>query len=94
LTEVIEDAQVQVRNLQNTCPHETSVYSARGSTGNWDWDDSYWYEHHCYDCGKRWTTEQKPEFRSRLEVKTVDYSASPREIELLIELEAERRIRK
>lgn len=49
--------------LMEECPHVNSTYEARGSSGNWDRDDNYWYNWECADCGKHWTTEQGMEAR-------------------------------
>lgn len=44
--------------LEEACPHYNSWYENKGNTGGWDYDDSYWREYECMDCGKRWHTEQ------------------------------------
>lgn len=79
-----------IASIQDVCPHAISVYSAHGSTGNWDRDDSFWYNHYCYDCRKRWTTDQKYENKSALKVDTIDYDKKPEIIELELKIEAMR----
>jgi len=45
----------------NDCPHPNLTYTAKGSTGNWDRENTYWYEWCCDCCGKRWITNQDEE---------------------------------
>lgn len=94
LLSIVRNAEETIRQLQEKCQHATSVYSMHGSTGHWDRDDSYWYQHYCYDCTKRWTTEQKTSLQSTLRVEEIDYAASAREIELQIELASAREARR
>lgn len=54
----IELAEKALEKIQKSCPHYDSVYRNKGSTGNWDRDDSFWREYECFDCGKKWTTDQ------------------------------------
>lgn len=54
----IEKAYSKLHELQESCPHYDSVYKNRGSTGSWDRDDSFWREYECFDCGKKWQTDQ------------------------------------
>jgi len=89
ITSEIKDLQDCLKDIQDSCPHVTSVYSAHGSMRNWDLDDpAYWYDHYCYDCGKRWTSPQGREHKSTLKVEQIDYKASAERIELLIKLES------
>ena len=73
--------------LQANCPHNTSVYQACGSTGNWDREVSYWYDMLCYDCGKRWSHDQDRQPSAVLAVKKIIYEESPEVIEAQIHLE-------
>jgi hypothetical protein len=50
----------QLSSLQESCPHPDVMKLPKADTGNWDrGQDSYWYECSCFDCGKRWTEDQK-----------------------------------
>lgn len=50
-----------------TCPHYHSWYKNCGSSsGSWDqYDEHYWSEYHCEDCGHRWNTDQSYENRAK-----------------------------
>jgi len=49
----------QIDKVQEECVHTTVNAVYKGDSGNWDpGDDSYWIEHTCQDCGKRWTAPQ------------------------------------
>ena len=87
LDERRERLRLDTQALQKECPHETSVYSAHGSTGNCDRDDSYWFCFYCYDCQKRWTTDQSVRPVGPLKVKEIDYAAKPEIIELQMKIE-------
>jgi hypothetical protein len=55
----IKSAQDELDNLQkNICPHHHLTYEPRGDSGNWDGREDYWYEWRCYDCERRWQTDQ------------------------------------
>lgn len=54
----IEVRQAQKNFIQNICTHPNVVSVDKGNTGNWDRQDTYWQEHNCPDCEKRWTTPQ------------------------------------
>lgn len=59
LNRQIENARLKLDELQAACPHVNATHTNRANTGNYDpHSDSYWTEHHCYDCGRRWTTDQ------------------------------------
>jgi len=77
----------EIEIIQKNCPHHTSVYSAHGSTGNWDRDDSYWFLFYCYDCQKRWSTDQSVGPKGSMKVKEIDYGEKPEVIELKIRIE-------
>lgn len=47
-----------IKKLQERCKHPKAEKTPKGSTGNWDRDDSYWYVCHCPRCNKRWTEPQ------------------------------------
>lgn len=78
----------EIENLQKECQHEVSVFSAHGSSGHWDRDDSYWYEHYCYDCKKRWTTDQGRGNEGKMKVDSIDYKKSPQVVELELKIKA------
>lgn len=90
LTDQVGRIQDTIKKIQEECPHETSVYSPQGSSGNWDRDDSYWYNHYCYDCRKRWTTEQGRGNESNMKVCEIDYNKKPEIIELELKIESMR----
>ena len=50
----------KLASLQNEeCPHIQFENKAGSDTGNWcKQDDSYWYDYHCFDCGKMWRVPQ------------------------------------
>ena len=48
----------EIKEIQDSCPHINLKYTRGGSSGNWDREDSYWFNFKCNDCGKKWTTEQ------------------------------------
>lgn len=88
LSTQVADINEEIGFIQDECPHETSVYSAHGSTGNWDRDDSFWYDHYCYDCRKRWTTDQARGNESALKVERICYNKKPEIVELEIKIES------
>lgn len=48
------------RDLQAACSHVNVSKKHCADTGNWDsYDDSYWIEYRCPDCGKFWSEDQK-----------------------------------
>lgn len=48
------------RDLQAACSHVNVSKKYCADTGNWDrYDDSYWIEYRCPDCGKFWSVDQK-----------------------------------
>ncbi len=58
---IIEETKEKIVKSQTECSHPLVMRETenRGSTGNWDRnDDSYWTNHECTLCGKRWTTDQ------------------------------------
>ena len=77
----------EIKAVQENCPHKTSVYSAHGSTDNWDRDDSYWFMFYCYDCGKRWSTDQSVRPKGPMKVDKIDYDEQPEVIELKMRIE-------
>lgn len=54
----IDEYELKLAELQNSCPHHNLEYKNRGNSGSWDRDDSYWTEWFCPDCDKHWTTDQ------------------------------------
>ena len=54
----IESARAKLEAVQEICPHVNALHKNRADTGNYDGVDTYWTEHHCYDCDRRWTTDQ------------------------------------
>ncbi len=51
----------RIRLIQSQCSHPLVVRKTqnKSDTGNWDrGQDSYWTEHECGLCKKRWTTTQ------------------------------------
>jgi hypothetical protein len=46
--------------LQSQCEHKGDLtYQYQGGGSGWDKSsDDYWMDWHCYECGKRWTTDQ------------------------------------
>jgi hypothetical protein len=88
ITATIAGLYKELGQLQETCTHETSAYSPKGSSGGWDRDSYYWYECHCYDCRKSWTVDQSVgKAPCKLKVERVDYLANPEKIALLIKVE-------
>ena len=51
--------------LEEECPHYNSWYENKGNSGGWDYEDSYWRDYECEDCGKRWTTDQDYETKKK-----------------------------
>ncbi|AMQ66075.1 hypothetical protein AAY80_151 [Stenotrophomonas phage vB_SmaS-DLP_6] len=50
--------------IQDTCSHPplARTYKYGSNTGNYDpHADSYWIDHACTLCGRRWTTDQARE---------------------------------
>ena len=45
--------------LQDKCIHYNLRYRHDGSSGGYDYKDSYWSDWYCPDCKKRWTTDQE-----------------------------------
>lgn len=86
LSDQIKRIQNTILKIQDDCLHELSVYSMHGNTGNWDRDDSFWYEHYCYDCRKRWTTDQSWGNESTLKVDKIDYEKKPEIVELELKI--------
>jgi len=82
-----DDIASKIKSIQEQCPHKTSVYSAHGSTGNWDKDDYYWYSFYCYDCQKQWSHEQSEGRGKSLRVDKINYDEKPEIIELKIKIE-------
>jgi hypothetical protein len=64
LREIITIAQDYIKSIQDHCEHPAGhlFYKARGSSGGWDYDPSYWYEWKCTYCDSKWTTPQNYEF--------------------------------
>lgn len=60
LNEQIKLAYAKIKEIQNECSHPlvARITVNKGNTGNWDRDDSYWTEHHCSLCDRRWHTDQ------------------------------------
>lgn len=54
----IKQWDARLNELQKSCPHYHCYYEDKGSTGNWDRDDSFWRNYECMDCGRAWTTDQ------------------------------------
>lgn len=55
LEELIAENQKKLDELRARCLHPTKTTTAGSNTGNYDPSaDSYWYDHDCPDCGKRW----------------------------------------
>lgn len=79
--------QTKIENIQGGCPHVTSVYSAHGSSGNWDDPEGYyWYQFHCYDCRKGWSGEQKNGYGKAMKVDKIDPNENPEVVELQIRI--------
>lgn len=47
--------------LQDLCKHPLPAREVKnkGNTGNWDGHDTYWTDHHCTLCNRRWSTTQR-----------------------------------
>lgn len=58
----VDKAEDKLYALRNSCPHYDSYYKNKGSTGGWDYADSYWREYECLDCGSKWRTDQDRKF--------------------------------
>jgi len=59
--EMLQRFHEQKVELQNECRHPLIARETenRGSTGHWDGDDSFWTDHKCALCGRRWSTTQR-----------------------------------
>ncbi|ADQ53436.1 hypothetical protein 65p430 [Aeromonas phage 65] len=55
----IEELRSQIYELQSKCPHNEVVLKLGANTGNWDGDDSYWYDIVCEECLKSWREDQQ-----------------------------------
>lgn len=55
----INEASLELKELQEVCPHENHEKSYRANTGNYDpHANEYWIHRECNDCGKIWNTIQ------------------------------------
>lgn len=82
-----QNIEKAIEELQNTCQHEALLYKADGCTGGWDYEGSAWYDFHCFDCNKRWRTDQNtqpPE--NAIKVKEIKANWSYEYVEALIKL--------
>lgn len=73
LEKQIDDLQARIDEIQESCNHQHIIYQCRGNSGNWDRDDSYWYEIICLDCMARYTKPQEYRYlkdRISFEIKT------------------------
>lgn len=61
---VIEKFKKQKVELQDLCSHPLIARETenRGSSEHWDGDSSYWTDHRCGLCGRRWSTTQRWEY--------------------------------
>lgn len=51
----LEKLQLQLKTIQDNCPHTNVEYKYGGNTGNYDpTADVYWVDHKCNDCDKYW----------------------------------------
>jgi len=59
--EMLRRFHEQKVELQNECHHPLIARETKneGNTGNWDGHDSYWTNHVCTLCGRRWSTTQR-----------------------------------
>lgn len=56
ITDKIDGLYLDLRNLQEECPHPNLTVSHGANTGNYDpSSDCYWKDYKCPDCGKMWT---------------------------------------
>lgn len=55
----IDRLESEIEKIQDNCDHKNIIYKMDGSSGNWDRDDSYWYDIICLDCGLRYTNPQE-----------------------------------
>lgn len=56
LKEKISALQLEVKKIQDVCPHTNVVVTSHSNTGDWDRnDDEYWNEFICPECSKYWT---------------------------------------
>lgn len=56
----INNAQLDLRELQAECEHTFVTRKACANTGNYDPSaDSYWWEYKCPCCGCFWTEDQR-----------------------------------
>jgi hypothetical protein len=56
-----EAAQIkkQLLDLRTECTHPNVILKHGANTGNYDpSQDCYWIDHHCPDCGLKWTREK------------------------------------
>ena len=59
LKDKIHNAMEALKDLQDICIHPSATHVNSADTVNWcKDDDSYWTEHWCVDCGKKWQTDQ------------------------------------
>lgn len=61
LKEQIKRIQAEIEAIQEECSHPLAcrITKNKSNTGNYDPEsDSYWTEHTCQLCEKRWITDQ------------------------------------
>jgi hypothetical protein len=55
----IAKLNADLKEIQTVCTHPNAEHVNKASTGNYDPSaDSYWADHSCPDCGRRWATDQ------------------------------------
>jgi hypothetical protein len=57
----IKDLYAKLESIQNECSHPKAALTSvnDGNTGNYDPSaDSWWTDHHCTLCDKKWRTDQ------------------------------------
>jgi len=57
----IKELEDQLEEIQDRCSHPAQAILAKNgsNTGNYDPSaDSWWTDHHCRLCDKKWRTEQ------------------------------------
>ena len=58
LTGLVSRYTLQLMKLREECEHTFSTFKYGSNTGGYDSIDTYWTDHICDDCGKRWRIDQ------------------------------------
>lgn len=60
LKQRVKEYEERVKSWQEKCEHQIVTGKYKSNTGNWDrYDDSYWIEAKCLDCGKTFIADSE-----------------------------------